>query len=156
MPNDIIFRVGVEANLAKDKVQAGALHIATDQTLGIAKLYYDITSDAVVNNRLNIVPEKVDCGDWSFLPANSIAFAVPAKSLLYTDAYNHYKPANEVRIGDTLYIEGAPDLMEVVDVVPMDEDGNIGITTSAIRTNLKAQEVRYVISNSTDKAQEDD
>ena len=46
--------------------------------------------------------------------------------------------------------------MEVVDVVPMDEDGNIGITTSAIRTNLKAQEVRYVIPNSTDKAQEDD
>ena len=92
MANQIIFRTGSEYSMPSGK-NAGTLYLSTDGTRG--KLWFDESA----TKRINIVPDLVDSGEWSYSRYDSGCCFLGGTRVIMNKA-GGFKPIENIHPGD--------------------------------------------------------
>lgn len=93
----INLKTGNESSIPSKKVE-GTVYFTVDSTNKIGKIFFDNSS----SSRVNIVPDIVDCGEWSVI---DLGYKDPnccfvAGSLVLCDVLGATKPIEQVASGD--------------------------------------------------------
>ena len=131
MGNKLDFYTGDEEKIVKSPangagVSSGRVYFTVDENLQLGKIFYDYNN----KQRVNIVPDVVNCGDWSYIGTlSNIFLEVPANAVLYINTKLDYKPVTELQAGDDILISSTVANQAITAITTISEDKRM-ITTS--------------------------
>ena len=131
MGNKLDFYTGDEEKIVKSPangagVSSGRVYFTVDENLQLGKIFYDYNN----KQRVNIVPDIVNCGDWNYIGTLSNTFLeVPANAVLYINTKLDYKPVTELQAGDDILISSTVANQAITAITTISEDKRM-ITTS--------------------------
>ena len=76
----------------------GTVYFAVDTTNKIGKIYLDNSN----STRVNIVPDKIDCGAWQLVTKTKSNCCFVAGSKVLCDATGAIKRIEDIKVGDTV------------------------------------------------------
>lgn len=93
MAQQINFKTGQEENLPQEKTP-GTVYFTIDENNKIGKIYFDHSAET----RVNIVPERLDCGSWDVIALDSCCFVAGTQVLC--DFEGNTKSIETIKSGD--------------------------------------------------------
>jgi hypothetical protein len=93
----INFKTGNENRLPSAKAE-GTVYFTVDTDNNIGKIYLDHSN----TQRVNIVPDKIDCGAWDVVATIAASCCFVAGSKVRCDAAGAVKNIEDIKAGDTV------------------------------------------------------